>query len=291
MPAQVFDTDEVSYACAPFKKARLAYNDAAGCLNMLVPNSSRGAIELCRNGPWDVKVEGRKCRINDIVEANFQCEEQAHEFVRCIKEEEDTPAPSTPPMRTEKKEAESTDRLSNRRRRWYAQHDEDVDEFVDNLVKADQVSGSSSVKKCKETSIPDQKPSAPPVDPQIDGGAAPARELRRHHSISERFSPSAFLEARRQLRRVKTEEPEESKNLDRSGEAGDAPSAAFRSPSIADELDVQQSDAANEADARVFGFLRHLPKNKAADSWSSCGFRLLEQMRTKLSRDSQEPTS
>lgn len=253
MPAQLFETEEVGYACAPFKKARLAYNHAAGCLNMLVPSRT---IELCRNGPWDVKVDGKKCFVNDIVTATFPCEERAREFARCI--EEDVPAPGTPPANTGSRELGSTERFSNTKRRWNARNDDDIGDLLDDLVKPGRSLASAPQEEGTrlEATMSDTKPTAPSVNLSTKECHAPPRELKWHSSITERVSTSEFLAARQKLRQAKPGDAKEPECSDKASEA--LGRAIYFAPSIAEEMGVQDPRESEEADAKVAAFVEQM---------------------------------
>merc|ERR1712050_26036 len=115
MPSKLFSAKRVTYGCAPFTNVRIGYNPAAGSINMLVPGSGRGAIELITGldgeSQMEVHAEGTSCRIGMKLLVEFLTEEQAAAFETCIKgpsqpkvEKEDKmltfeAAPTTPPRK------------------------------------------------------------------------------------------------------------------------------------------------------------------------------------------------
>mmetsp|Transcript_12200 Transcript_12200/g.27928 ORF Transcript_12200/g.27928 Transcript_12200/m.27928 type:complete len:162 (-) Transcript_12200:42-527(-) len=131
MASTLFSTKEVVFGGARFPSARVGYNAAARCLNLLVPGARCGAIELLRGleGASDLHAEGTKCTIGKAqhIAVIFDTEEQVQAFqarlargskdVALGKKEatiadvtekiplatagnaEATPAPSTPPTR------------------------------------------------------------------------------------------------------------------------------------------------------------------------------------------------
>uniref|UniRef100_A0A7S3T824 Uncharacterized protein n=1 Tax=Strombidinopsis acuminata TaxID=141414 RepID=A0A7S3T824_9SPIT len=115
MPSQLFQTKQVTYGMAPFRDARVGFNSAAGCLNLLVKGARCGAIELVTGfhgpAPPSVVLESEKCRIGTIVEVDFEDSAQAQRFASCLqgrspmpkpamsRDEIVSPAPGTPPAK------------------------------------------------------------------------------------------------------------------------------------------------------------------------------------------------
>merc|ERR1712072_1285902 len=114
MPSRVFEAEQVAYGCAPFTKVQVVFNQAADCLNLVVPGSRRGALQLLAGGPWTTAVEGRTCRVNDIVVIDFSSEEKALDFSRCLaaaeQESEKTAPPKSASGEDEQLEAHSSKR-------------------------------------------------------------------------------------------------------------------------------------------------------------------------------------
>eukprot|EP00930_Biecheleria_cincta_P036574 TRINITY_DN2506_c0_g2_i1.p1 TRINITY_DN2506_c0_g2~~TRINITY_DN2506_c0_g2_i1.p1 ORF type:complete len:147 (+),score=26.37 TRINITY_DN2506_c0_g2_i1:63-503(+) len=112
MPTKLFAVEQVLYGAAPFNKVRLGYNSAAGCLNLLLPGSTRGALQIASglgdlSGP-KVSLEGSTCTVGSAVKAMFSDEAAAARFVSCLggrlpaeqakaEEQQQEVAPSTPP--------------------------------------------------------------------------------------------------------------------------------------------------------------------------------------------------
>jgi len=86
MPSSaVFSTNKVMFGCAPFTNAKIGYNAAAGCLNLIVSGSTRGAVPLVEglnDGLEAPKLlrEGASCKVGCAVEVDFDTEEQAGAF-------------------------------------------------------------------------------------------------------------------------------------------------------------------------------------------------------------------
>mmetsp|Transcript_31802 Transcript_31802/g.72350 ORF Transcript_31802/g.72350 Transcript_31802/m.72350 type:complete len:165 (-) Transcript_31802:115-609(-) len=84
MSSTLFSTNEVVFGGARFPNARVGYNAAARCLNLLVPGARCGAIELFR-GLEETSclcVEGTKCTLGKAqhVAVIFATEDQARVF-------------------------------------------------------------------------------------------------------------------------------------------------------------------------------------------------------------------
>ncbi|CAE8665152.1 unnamed protein product, partial [Polarella glacialis] len=102
MPSMLFAVEQVMYGAAPFSKVRIGYNSSAGCLNLLVPGSTRGAIPLVAGlgtpqGP-KVCLDGATCSIGAVVKASFSDEAMAAKFAACLGfDVKELTAPATPP--------------------------------------------------------------------------------------------------------------------------------------------------------------------------------------------------
>eukprot|EP00440_Ansanella_granifera_P058017 gb/GFBE01062890.1/.p1 GENE.gb/GFBE01062890.1/~~gb/GFBE01062890.1/.p1 ORF type:complete len:145 (+),score=44.12 gb/GFBE01062890.1/:1-435(+) len=114
MPSKLFSAEHVSYGAAPFTKVQLGYNSRAKCLNLIVPGSTKGALQVVGGfgdpeGP-QVSLDGETCTIGSAVTARFINEAVAAEFATCLgfappaKVPETVPesAPCTPPARAAK---------------------------------------------------------------------------------------------------------------------------------------------------------------------------------------------
>jgi len=108
MPSKIFSAAEVHYGQAPFTKVQLGYNAKAGCLNLIIPGSVNGALQLVTGlgGPGgpEVSLEGLTCTIGSAVKARFIDEAIAANFASCLgakaPEQKEIVAPSTPPSKS-----------------------------------------------------------------------------------------------------------------------------------------------------------------------------------------------
>eukprot|EP00933_Yihiella_yeosuensis_P014846 TRINITY_DN13136_c0_g4_i1.p1 TRINITY_DN13136_c0_g4~~TRINITY_DN13136_c0_g4_i1.p1 ORF type:complete len:193 (+),score=50.83 TRINITY_DN13136_c0_g4_i1:85-663(+) len=105
MLSGIFSAEQVMYGAASFNNVRIGYNRAAGCLNLFVPGSTRGGVEIVSKvKDAKVSVDGKVCSVGAAVKASFCDEVAAAKFAAALgfapkitKAEE--VAPCTPPRR------------------------------------------------------------------------------------------------------------------------------------------------------------------------------------------------
>eukprot|EP00930_Biecheleria_cincta_P000707 TRINITY_DN10163_c0_g2_i1.p3 TRINITY_DN10163_c0_g2~~TRINITY_DN10163_c0_g2_i1.p3 ORF type:complete len:147 (+),score=24.81 TRINITY_DN10163_c0_g2_i1:89-529(+) len=135
MPTKVFEVEQVLYGAAPFNQVRLGYNAAAGCLNLIVPGSTSGALQIASglggfSGP-KVSLEGLTCTVGPAVKALFCDEATAAKFASCLggclqaeqnktDEQQQEAAPVTPPRATSNAAMAITPPRVKRARRSFA---------------------------------------------------------------------------------------------------------------------------------------------------------------------------
>mmetsp|Transcript_68568 Transcript_68568/g.153654 ORF Transcript_68568/g.153654 Transcript_68568/m.153654 type:complete len:159 (-) Transcript_68568:28-504(-) len=89
MASTLFSTKQVIYGAAPFTDARIGYNAAAGCLNLLVPGVKVGmqiADGIKGETARGLRFEGTSCFISKAphVVVEFATEEDATAFKACL---------------------------------------------------------------------------------------------------------------------------------------------------------------------------------------------------------------
>eukprot|EP00408_Alexandrium_pacificum_P068839 CAMPEP_0171180398 /NCGR_PEP_ID=MMETSP0790-20130122/13736_1 /TAXON_ID=2925 /ORGANISM="Alexandrium catenella, Strain OF101" /LENGTH=160 /DNA_ID=CAMNT_0011645329 /DNA_START=11 /DNA_END=493 /DNA_ORIENTATION=+ len=92
MASTLFSTKQVMYGTAPFTDARIGYNAAAGCLNLLVPGVKSG-LQIVDNLKGDqareIRTEGTTCFIGEAphLAVEFATKEEVTAFQACIQGE------------------------------------------------------------------------------------------------------------------------------------------------------------------------------------------------------------
>lgn len=221
MPSQIFSTERVIYGHAPFHGAKLAVNQAAGCVN-LIPGKGlppvclmkpaaavkRNAIITRQGQTVRVEIGPAAVHFNSSEEAASFCkslgikyQEQAEVSVAPLPEvevhdAEDGPAPATPPPKAAGQRSTSVSRSPRRDNRWKPPQQQPEKPETTAQDSAEEAAPSTPPLRLKRLR---NAPAAcgigsNPDSPPIELGWAPQRRTSRRPSLFEerpRDTPAA----------------------------------------------------------------------------------------------------